>query len=217
MSADHKRPLYAFVIVAVLCALIIGNQLRSEAADIRKAIEAGAARVIPGMALHHVQQVHPTEPPLLQSTEPAAPRTTEAAAPTAPPAPAAMPSSPEPVSGATGHAQPAGQGATGPSVTHSVTHTVKHSAGSVIVHQEARQLVHTIARAAHVARPPVSGLVHQVRRQLARPGAGVRPGHGHGLALGLLRGRHEAPGHLQSHHRGDARGHHGHAHGHGPR
>lgn len=41
MSSEHKRPLYAFVVVALLCALFVGNGLRSEAlTGILRVVEA---------------------------------------------------------------------------------------------------------------------------------------------------------------------------------
>jgi len=54
MSADHKRPLYAFTVVALLCALFVGNALRSEAmVSMLRAVEttvASAPDVVRGFA-----------------------------------------------------------------------------------------------------------------------------------------------------------------------
>ncbi|QCX26920.1 hypothetical protein [Nocardioides jishulii] len=49
MSSDHKRPLYAFAVVALLCALFVGNGLRSDAF-------VGMLQVVesPRMALPHL-------------------------------------------------------------------------------------------------------------------------------------------------------------------
>ncbi|MFC4786889.1 hypothetical protein ACT8ZV_20605 [Nocardioides sp. MAHUQ-72] len=49
MSADHKRPLLAFVIVALLCALIIADSIRSQA--VVGYLRAGAVRVVQGVEL----------------------------------------------------------------------------------------------------------------------------------------------------------------------
>lgn len=49
MSADHKRPLLAFVLVTIACLLIVVNAARSEA--LRSALHHGADRVAAGVRL----------------------------------------------------------------------------------------------------------------------------------------------------------------------
>lgn len=65
MSAEHKRPLYAFLLVAVICGVIIGHTLRSQAINFVRpvlppaVIAAGAtlepaARVVGGAVLEPI-------------------------------------------------------------------------------------------------------------------------------------------------------------------
>lgn len=49
MSVDHKRPLFAFVIVAIACAVIIANGIRSEA--FVAMMRTGASHIVAGMVL----------------------------------------------------------------------------------------------------------------------------------------------------------------------
>jgi hypothetical protein len=90
MSADHKRPLYAFVIVAIMCALIIANALRSQA--VMGVLQAGAAQVVHGTELHpqdaHRQPGRPVEAPVLTVPAPVAPTATTERTPALAPAPA---------------------------------------------------------------------------------------------------------------------------------
>ncbi len=53
MSADHKRPLLAFLLVAIACALIVANAARSNA--MRSFVHHGVHRVVAGaeLALQH--------------------------------------------------------------------------------------------------------------------------------------------------------------------
>jgi len=229
MSADHKRPLYAFVLVALLCALIIGNELRSQAAVIGM-IKADIVRLVPGVEL----QQQPSEAPVLRRSQPVAPQATGAPAKppessAQPPAPAAVPS-PRPVREPARQPQPVGH-AHGRSVAHPVDHLVRHLAGHSVGrvlghsvgHPEVRGLLRTVAQAAH----PAHAVPGHVRDLVHSSGPGH--GRGNGLALGLLpgrsdRARREAPGLARSHDRGHPHGHgaapgrgHGHGRGHGPR
>jgi len=52
MSAEHKRPLVAFITVALLCGLFMGHAIRSEAL-------AGVLRALPGPAADLLQQHRP--------------------------------------------------------------------------------------------------------------------------------------------------------------
>ena len=95
MSTDHKRPLFAFVVVVVMCALIIANALRSQAAlgvlhDPEVRIVAGSELVtmpVPAASIHplNAQVRHPSPPQTKQETStrtvrcPAARRVSQAA------------------------------------------------------------------------------------------------------------------------------------------
>ena len=56
MSADHKRPLFAFVVIAVMCVLIIANAIRSEA--VVGILQHGGARVVAGVEFISTGTVH---------------------------------------------------------------------------------------------------------------------------------------------------------------
>lgn len=49
MSANHKRPLLAFVLVALACSMIIANGIRTQA--VVSAIRAGAQHLVTGVEL----------------------------------------------------------------------------------------------------------------------------------------------------------------------
>lgn len=51
MSAEHKRPFFAFVVVALICGLVVGNALRSEA--FRSVLRTAASNVVSSTSLVH--------------------------------------------------------------------------------------------------------------------------------------------------------------------
>jgi len=230
MSADHKRPLYAFVLVALLCALIIGNEFRSQAAYVGKILKADAG-VVAGWTLDH----HPADervvrrPQALHRAPTEAP--VEAAAPVAP---AELPASAPATSGSTPvqvSAPSAPSSGPAPAVGRHHGRGVGLPAVRSAAHHDVRRLVHAVVHPVNAVRAApgqVRHLLREVHTQLRN--AGPERSHGHGLALGLL--RHAAPhqGHGRSHQRGQAQGHgqghgrghahgrsmaHGHGHGHG--
>ncbi|HEU4812393.1 MAG TPA: hypothetical protein VFT00_09650 [Nocardioides sp.] len=50
MSANHKRPLLAFVLVALACSLIVANGIRSQAVVV-SVVRAGAQQLVAGVEL----------------------------------------------------------------------------------------------------------------------------------------------------------------------
>lgn len=78
MSVDHKRPLFAFAIVAIACAVIIVNGIRSEA--FVAIMRTGASHIVAGMVLEPVRH----RP---QHTTAAAPAPASVDRSSAPPAP----------------------------------------------------------------------------------------------------------------------------------
>lgn len=77
MSADHKRPLIAFVIVAFLCALIIADTMRSQA--VVGLLRPGQHRVVAGEELAPLTPGHQLgREPQVPVIAPAAPATTGA-------------------------------------------------------------------------------------------------------------------------------------------
>ncbi len=112
MSAEHKRPLLAFAIVAIACMLILANAVRSQA--VRSYLRDGAHRVAAGveLALDHPSLPQPVVAP------PAAAAPFDRADPTDPADPAdassapsatdsAVPSTPGTPSGPSGLSAPA--------------------------------------------------------------------------------------------------------------
>ncbi len=207
MSADHKRPLYAFVIVAIMCALIIANALRSQA--VMGVLQAGVAPVVPGLQLHHRE---PAEPPVLAVPEPASPPAPAASSSQSPSesrssasagSPPAATSTHHAAAGASAHpAQPqtaqqsghhAGQQAGHPQAAHqpgpsgATTPPVPPSSGALIhpfTHPANHQVGHLVGQVGHAVGHAVGHLAgpggpHQVFHGVAGPD-GWR--HGHSVA-----------------------------------
>ncbi|NYD42572.1 hypothetical protein [Nocardioides panaciterrulae] len=195
MSADHKRPLYAFVLVAIICALIIANALRSQA--VVGVLQADVARVLPGVELQHRV---PAEPPLLAVPAPAPP------AP-ASPAPAASSASSSSAAGssATGgspaapasapalhgqHGQQPGHIAHHPDPGASTSHQspqwpgapvaglAHHAVGQVAHHAVGQVAHHAVGQVAHHA---VGQVGHTVGHTVGQAGHGIGGGVGGGF------------------------------------
>ena len=84
MSADHKRPLFAFVVIAVMCVLIIANAIRSEA--VVGILQHGGWRVVAGVEFISIGTVHDRGRQRPEA-DPPFPVTTRAATPAAAAAP----------------------------------------------------------------------------------------------------------------------------------
>ncbi len=82
MSVDHKRPLFAFVIVAIACAVIVANGIRSEAFVAMMRI--GASHIVAGIVLEPARD-QPQRPSPTAASEPVH-EGRAAAVPQAPPA-----------------------------------------------------------------------------------------------------------------------------------
>ena len=203
MSADHKRPLFAFVLVMLACVLIIANGLRSEA--FVGMLRARADRVVAGVQLVPVPLApvraphrQPTEPPVLDG--PAS--TASTAADTGSGGSAPQHSSAQHASTghpSTGHAAPAPPQA-GPQYGGPQQGHVKQ------VHVQHGQVEHGPVGQAETA---THELAHQVSQQvgqlLGQRGHGAqgrgRQAEAHGYQ-GRGRGHAHGQGHTRGHHAG---------------
>lgn len=215
MSADHRRPLFAFVLVLVVCVIIMVNGLKGQA--VVSALRTGAGHVVEGVELvttrgdhgHRSRQL--MEPPVLEAgaTTVVVGQPPQPAAPAAPVAPVAPESSTTSTAPADGHAhaqQPSTSSHPHPAAGDEHGHASGHHGKGA----QAQGRGHQSRASQGSAQQVVHGLSQQVEQLLGvHEGAGPSrgPGTDADQALGGGRGRdHGVRGHDRGHHLGQLLG-----------
>jgi len=206
MSADHRRPLFAFVLVLVVCVIIMVNGLKGQAVVV--ALRTGAGHVVRGVELvatrgdHGQQSRQLMEPPVLQ----AGATTVFVAQPATPAAPVSPESSTSPTAPAGGHAHAQQPSTPVPLAQPHPAAGHGHGHHGEVAQDEGRG--HRTDASQHSAQQVVHGLTHDVEQLLGvhedtgpsrGPGAGETRAHGHG------RGADHDPG-VRGHHLGQLLG-----------